>query len=160
MKAFIKRIWKAFTSVLKSRIWLVVGFTLTWITPIIMLNEKIALTKNIKSTTKLTFIGLIVAGFLLIVFWRKIKTAIDKFEPKKTITFILKVVLKITHKAIMLGIIYFLFVYSEKFISTLMEWYKTALVSIAFGFICYIIDMTIQFYKRRKEWKKKQSENS
>lgn len=130
---------------IKKNILYLISIIFTWVIPIYMLNEKIALTKNVSAGVKLSTIGALVVLIVLLVTYGKVKGKIDNFKPSTKKGLSLKIIFKVLHNVILLGVCYWLISNIIVFLTIIFNWYKMSLISIAIGLIIYIIDMIIKF---------------
>lgn len=130
---------------IKKNILYLISIIFTWCIPIYMLNEKIALTKNVSAGVKLSTIGALVVLIVLLVTYGKVKGKIDNFKPSTKKGLSLKIIFKVLHNVILLGVCYWLISNIIVFLTIIFNWYKMSLISIAVGLIIYVIDMIIKF---------------
>ena len=130
---------------IKKNILYLISIIFTWGIPIYMLNEKIALTKNVSAGVKLSTIGALVVLIVLLVTYGKVKGKIDNFKPSTKKGLSLKIIFKVLHNVILLGVCYWLISNIIVFLTIIFNWYKMSLISIAIGLIIYVIDMIIKF---------------
>lgn len=154
MRKFFNWLWekiKIATKLMISRTFLFLGFVFTWVLPIYLMSQALAFTQDYTLGWKFTFVGLIVAGFVAIKFWGKIKTKLNSLQPKKFRHLLLQILLIILYKGGTFTIWFFLLKYFEKFIVMFNQWYAISLIFISIGLVFYIIDKIIVFYRIKKE---------
>jgi hypothetical protein len=147
---FIGNGLKKFAKNLTERTFLILGFVLTWGVPIYLLADQVALTKEVNTKWKFTFVGLAVIVFVAIKFYGKIKNKIINIEPKTRSMLAVQIVFIALQKVITLGSIALLLHFTINFITKISEWYLASLIPIGLGVVCYIIDRIIMFKKERR----------
>lgn len=157
MKA-IRMIGKGFKELfktIKERTFLVLGFVFTWVIPIILLADQIALTKEVDTEWKFTFIGLIVMVFVALKFYGKIKTKINSMKVRNKKGLSVQFALIVLQKTITLGGVALLLHYINDFIIKLNDWYLLSLVPIAIGLVFYLVDRALLFKMEKREAKER-----
>lgn len=158
MRRFFSWVWKQIKKIgnnIRTRTFFSLGFTLTWLVPIYLLNSSFWLTQAVETKWKLSFMGVCVAVFVLVKWYGAIKSKIEHLEPKTKGKLVLQFVLLTLQKGITLTAIGFFIYWVEKFIITFNQWYFASLIPISLGFICYLIDRIIMFKKKKAEAKAK-----
>lgn len=131
----LKKLW----FLIKTRTTLVLGFAFVYVIPILMLNEKIALTKTISGGVKLTYMGIISAVVLFFIFKKKISEAVHRIKNKVVVA-----ILSGVYRTSLMGILYIVFGAMVSLLGLLKEWSALSIISVAIGSVFYIIDKVIQ----------------
>lgn len=151
---FFKKITSGIAYVFKTiitRTFLALGFFFTWVVPIYLLNDQIALTKEVSTTWKFTFVGLIVLVTLCLIYYKKIKEKVNNYKPKNGWQLAFQFLLMTVYRLISLGGIYFLMYYLISFMEKILQWWYYSLFSIGVGLLFYFIDRIIMFVKGKKQ---------
>lgn len=120
------------------------GILCTWIIPIWLLNEQIALLKDVPTHIPFTFTGCLVVLVVLIALRKRIYASIIRLKNGLT-----RAILLTISKSITYGLIFAVLWAGSYFIDKLYAWWKLAGISIAIGAVCYIIDEIIQVRKTK-----------
>ncbi len=113
-----------------------------WVVPIIMLNEKIALTKT-NIAFKLTFMGCLVVLFVVLAFRKKIYVLIEK-RPHGIVRAIMLCLYKMITYGTILGIFWAINSFGDK----LFKWWLLSGISMFFGLIFMVINEKIKAPKK------------
>ena len=111
------------------------GIVFTWVIPIYLLNEIVALTKDVPPHFKITFMGCLVIIVVLLAFRKKIYAKIQKMPvglPRGLLLTIHRAVLY----GLVLGILWALSSFSDKF----FDWWIYSGISMLFGAYFYCVD--------------------
>ena len=138
LKLKLKSIFKRFANFVKRRAFCFIGIIFTWVIPIFMLNEQIALVENVEAHLKITFLGAIVAVVLLLRFRKEIYAKIYQLK-RGWLRGVLLTVYRAVSYGFLLLILYGLSVFSTK----LYSWWLYSGISMLIGAIFYIVDEII-----------------
>lgn len=114
---------------------LALAFFITYIVPILMLNEIVTFAKEVPAGIKITFMGSIAIGALFIIFYKKLKEQVIRM-PKGVLRGILKIIYSIIFWAIIYGISWGLSYFAHLF----GEYWIRVGVCFGVGHIFYMID--------------------
>lgn len=138
LKSAIKTLAKRFLTFVKHRSAYFIGIIFTWVIPIFMLNESIALVENVEAHLKLTFLGAIVAVVVVLALRKKIYALIYKLK-RGVLRGILLTLYRAVGYGLLLAILWGLSVFSTK----LYTWWLYSGISMLIGAIFYIVDEII-----------------
>lgn len=120
---------------IKNHTFRFVGLILTWVVPIILLNNEFALLKTVNAGVKISAMGGLVAFLLLIKFRKHIFAKIHTIKNKFT-----QEITKTTYRVINYGVVIGL-VWGVRFLSDkLFDWYLLSGITLLLGAVCYMID--------------------
>lgn len=142
LKSAIKTLAKKFFNFVKCRSAYFIGIIFTWVIPIFMLNESIALVENVEAHLKLTFLGAIVAVVVVLALRKKIYALIYKLR-RGVIRGVLLTLYRAVGYGLLLAILWGLSVFSTK----LYSWWLYSGISMLIGAIFYIVDEAIMSKK-------------
>lgn len=142
LKSAIKTLAKRFLTFVKHRYAYFIGIIFTWVIPIFMLNESIALVENVEAHLKLTFLGAIVAVVVVLALRKKIYALIYKLR-RGIIRGVLLTLYRAVGYGLLLVILWGLSVFSTK----LYSWWLYSGISMLIGAIFYIVDEAIMSKK-------------
>lgn len=132
---FFKNIFKKFFSWIKFRWSYFVGLFFTWVIPIYLLNEIIALTEEVSPGIRLTFAGCIVSLVVFFAFKKAIYRKICSLSHG-----LLRGVLLTLYKALGYALIFGALMGIGYFAYKLLDWWKYSGVSILIGALFYVYD--------------------
>ena len=138
LKSAIKTLAKRFFTFVRHRSAYFIGIIFTWVIPIFMLNESIALVENVEAHLKLTFLGAIVAVVVVLALRKKIYALIYKLK-RGVLRGILLTLYRAVGYGLLLAILWGLSVFSTK----LYTWWLYSGISMLIGAIFYIVDEVI-----------------
>lgn len=137
---------------LKNRWAYLLGVVFTWVVPIYLLNEIVALTKDVPAHFKITFMGCLVIIIVLLAFRKKLYAKIQKIPaglPRGLLLTLHRAVLY----GLVLGILWALSSFSGKF----FDWWIYSGISMLFGAYFYCVDEYLA-HKREMQEKEDSSE--
>lgn len=150
IKGFMKLLGAKIVNFFKNSWALFLGIIFTWVIPLCLLAENVALTKEVSAGVKLTFMGCLVVLFLLIMFRKKIYEQIIRLNYGW-----LRAVLKTIYRGINYGLFLGILWGITYFADDLFTWWIYSGISILVGVIFYIIhELTIS--KKLKEKRQKE----
>lgn len=131
----IKSLFRKFFNFVKRRSFLFIGIIFTWVIPIIMLNEQIALVENVEAHLKLTWLGSIVGVIVLLKMRKQIYAKIYKLKQGW-----LRGVLMTLYRAVNYGFLLLVLWGLSTFSGKLYTWWLYSGISMLIGAIFYIAD--------------------
>ena len=146
IKNFFKTMFTSFGKFVKCRWACFVGIIFTWVIPIIMLNEIIALAENVKAGFKLTWIGAIVAVVVILALRKKIYALIHKMKHGWV-----RGVLLTLYKAVGYAFLLIILWGISKISTKLYTWWLYSGISMLIGAIFYIMDEVLQTRKQKMD---------
>lgn len=136
---YIKTSFKKLLNLIARRTPYFIGIIFTWVIPIIMLNEQIALIENVQAHLKLTWLGAIVAIVVLLKVRKQIYAKIYQLKHSW-----LRGVCLTLYRAVSYGLILLVLYGVTLFGSKLLKWWLCSGISIAIGAVFYIVDEIIR----------------
>lgn len=135
LKTFIKRLFSKFAKFVKTRCCYFIGIIFTWVIPIIMLNEQIALVENVEAHLKLSWLGAIVLVVVILALRKKIYALIHQLKHGAV-----RGVLLTLYRAVGYGLFFVVLWGLNNFVDKLYWWWVYSGISMLIGAIFYIID--------------------
>lgn len=136
---YIKTAFKKLLNLIARRTPYFIGIIFTWVIPIIMLNEQVALIENVQAHLKLTWLGAIVAIVVLLKVRKQIYAKIYQLKHSW-----LRGVCLTLYRAVSYGLILLVLYGVTMFGSKLLKWWLYSGISIAIGAVFYIVDEIIR----------------
>ena len=134
----IKSLFRKFFNFVKRRSFLFIGIIFTWVIPIIMLNEQIALVENVEAHLKLTWLGAIVGVVILLKMRKQIYAKIYQIKRGW-----LRGALMTIYRAVNYGFLLLILWGLSTFSGKLYTWWLYSGISMLLGAIFYIVDEII-----------------
>lgn len=134
----IKSLFRKFFNFVKRRSFLFIGIIFTWVIPIIMLNEQIALVENVEAHLKLTWLGSIVGVVILLKMRKQIYAKIYQIKRGW-----LRGALMTIYRAVNYGLLLLILWGLSTFSGKLYTWWLYSGISMLLGAIFYIVDEII-----------------
>jgi len=137
--SLLKRMFIGLGQFIKTRWAKFVGIIFTWVIPIVMLNEEIALVENVEAYTKVTWVGCIVLIVVLLALRKQIFASIVRLK-HGIVRGILLTVYKASGYGLFLGVLWGI----SKLATKLYDWWLLCGISMLIGAVFYIIDECLQ----------------
>lgn len=144
----IKKLFSKIKTFFKTRWSFFVGFVFMWIVPIILLNETVALTKEVSAGVKATWVTFVLIFFLLLAFRKYVYGLIVRLKHG-----LLRGILKILHKGVLYGLFLGVLWGVQYFVDKLFNWCIYSGIAMLIGAIFYIID-EVKISKKLEEDRK------
>lgn len=140
----LKKLFKKFALFVAKRTPYFIGIIFTWVIPIIMLNEQIALVENVEAHLKITWLGAIVAVIILLKMRKQIYAKIYSLK-HSWVRGVLLTLYRAVGYGLFLLILYGLSLFSTK----LLKWWLYSGLSMLIGAGFYIADEIIRAKKKK-----------
>ena len=131
----IKKMLSKIKTFFKTRWAFFIGFVLMWIVPIILLNETVALTKEVSAGIKATWVTFVLIFFCFLAFRKYVYGLIVRIKHG-----LARGILKILHKGVLYGLFLGIVWGLQYFADKLFNWCIYSGIAMLFGAIFYILD--------------------
>lgn len=146
----IKKLLSKMKNFFQTRWAFFIGFVLMWIVPVILLNETVALTKEVKAGIKVTWCAFVLIFFCFLAFRKHVYGLIVRIKHG-----LVRGILRVLHKAVLYGLFLGIVWGLQYFAGKLFNWCLYSGISMLFGAIFYIID-EVNVGKKAEEYKKEE----